>query len=157
VQIAAQRIDLKEKKVVSNFNRIIIQCINRYLSQYFIDLTHITQKQLEEKGKYFTEVWEAFSAWSNDTLCYSYSKKLTDHTDTNVIKENIRLYDLSIQLPLGQFHTWTELFQTAGIDTEKYNSRKLHQAFDVSLSGHEHKAMHDVNSLVASIFALDTR
>jgi len=49
------------------------------------------------------------------------------------------------------------LFIAAGIDTTLYNSGKLYQAFGLDLAGHEHNAMFDVTSLVASLFAAAAR
>lgn len=154
VQIAAQKIDLAKEQVLDSFERLVKPTINPELSQYFIDLTYITQEEVNARGIPFADMLSEFLAWSHPAHMYSYSVKADDYSDADVLAENIRLNDLEVTLPTERFGNLFEVFDTAGIDTTQYNSGKLYQAFDLDLGGHEHNAMHDVDSLVQSLFAL---
>jgi len=157
VQIAAQKVDLKQGVVVDSFERLVRPRINTVLSDYFIDLTGITNEDVTESGVDFLEAYQDLMAWAADISLYSYSCTLAGSTDADVLAENINLYQLPISLPYERFHLLTPVFIAAGIDTTLYNSGKLYQAFGLDLAGHEHNAMFDVTSLVASLFAAAAR
>lgn len=153
VQVAAQKIDLQNEKVLDSFERLIIPRINRNLSDYFIDLTHINQRDIEEKGVDFEQALEEFLGWSDKSLMFSYGK-LGGLSDEVVIQENIDMYKIDTVLADERFRNVAEIFVDSGVDISAYNSGKLYQAFGLELDGHEHNAMHDVDSLVQSLFAL---
>lgn len=154
VQLAAQRVDIETETVLDSFERLARPTINPELSDYFVDLTHITQAQVEAEGIPFAQLLQEFLAWSDGATMYSYSANGGDYSDAQVLDENIRLYHLSVELPWERFGNLYHVFQAGGIDTSQYNSGKLYQAFGLALGGHEHNAMHDVDSLVQSLFAL---
>ncbi len=156
VQIAAQKINLQTAEVVDSFERFVIPRINCDLSDYFTELTHIMQQDIEEKGIDFRVMLDDFLAWTKDVPILSYSR-LGGGADEVVLQENIDLYDLDITLPNKRLGNMVEIFNDGGIDTSGYNSGKLYQAFDLDLGGHQHNAMHDVDSLVQSLFALKRR
>ena len=66
----------------------------------------------------------------------------------------IHLYNLESPLDPSRYDILTGLFQSAGVDTQKYSSGELYRFFNLELGGHVHNAMHDVDSLVASLFAV---
>lgn len=154
VQLAAQKIDVEAETVLDSFERFVRPVINPQLSQYFTDLTHITQEQVAAEGVDFARMLEEFLRWSGEAQMCSYSARGGDYSDAEVLNENIGLYELGITLPWERFDNLYFAFQAGGIDTTKYNSGKLYQAFDLDLDGHQHNAMHDVDSLVQSLFAL---
>lgn len=154
VQIAAQKINLETEEVVDSFERLVRPVVNSELSEYFVDLTHVTQEQVNANGISFLAAYEAFLSWAGDSQMLSYSVRGDDYSDADVLKENIALYGLSVAFPKDFFGNLFPVFRDAGIDTTQYNSGKLYQAFGLTLDGHEHNAMHDVNSLVQSLFAL---
>lgn len=157
VQLAAQKINLQDNQVIGSFEMLVKPHINPKLSEYFIDLTHVTQEQVDTDGVLFAEMYEQFMTWAGGLKKYSFSQTFGSASDMGVLKENIALYNLPIVLPEDEFGTVTGVFQAAGIDTAAYNSGKLYQAFGIELSGHQHNAMHDVDSIVASLFKVKER
>lgn len=157
VQIAAQKIDLREGIVIDSFECLVRPQINPELSKYFVDLTGITNTMIKEEGVAFTDMYHELMTWAGSVPLYSYSKNITDYTDADVLAENIRLGSFDITLPREQFRLLTPVFVAVGIDTKQFNSGKLYQAFGLDLSGHEHNAMFDVTSLVASLLAAKER
>ncbi len=153
VQIAAQRVELSTRSKLDSFECLIQPRINPILSSYFTSLTNITQSDITNSGIGFAEAYTKFNEWRGSEVAYSYSKRVTDYTDADVLRENIHLSCLSWHVPKTEFKLLTPLFQAVGIDTNAYNSGKLYQAFNLSLeSHHEHNAMDDVHSLTRSLF-----
>jgi len=157
VQIAAQKINLQTNEVVSSFELLVKPQINPELSDYFVYLTHVKQAQVDEQGVLFSEMYEQFMQWSGGLKKYSFSQELDSASDMGVLEENITLYQLPVVLPKEEFGVVTGVFQAAGINTAEFNSGKLYQAFDIKLNGHQHNAMHDVDSIVASLFVVKER
>lgn len=154
VQLAAQKIDLESETILDSFERFAKPTINPELSAYFTELTHITQEQVNNAGVSFAQLLEEFLVWSGDAQMCSYSARGGDYSDAEVLNENIGLYNVDTKLPWERFGNLYFAFQAGGVDTTLYNSGKLYQAFGLDLGGHEHNAMHDVDSLVQSLFAL---
>lgn len=157
VQIAAQKIDLVHHVVLDSFERLVIPRVNRQLSPCFTNLTGITQAQIEADGMDFADVYTDFLAWAKDAPLFSYSKRIPDYTDADVLQENITLYELLFVLPRERCGVLTKYFQTAGIDTEQYSSGQVYRALGITLTGQVHNAMHDVDSLVTSLFTIEAK
>ena len=154
VQLAAQKIDLKNEAVLSHFEQIVRPRINVDLSDYFQKLTSITQVMVDEQGVDFVDMYEAFTVWADGLQKYAYSGAHAHNpADVEVLQENIALYGLDIPLDTNQYGNLAAIYQSVGIDTSAYASGELYRAFSLPLSGHVHNAMHDVDSLVQSLFA----
>lgn len=153
VQIAAQKIDLKHETVVDSYEQLVRPRINNELSDYFQTLTGIEQKEVDINGVDFQEMFDVFDAWAGNFDRYSYGSMANSLADFVVLEENIALYDLPSTISRKQYGNLASVYQSIGVDTSQYNSGKLFQAFGLKLDGHEHNAMHDVNSLVQSLFA----
>lgn len=154
VQIAAQKIDLETETVLDAFSCLVKPHINPVLSNYFSNLTGITQLHVEREGISFIDAYQSFDSWTNNLPIFCYGRTVGEPADRGVFEENIRLYNLDVPLDPARYSTLTELFQWAGVDTQKYSSGEMYRFFNLSLDGHVHNAMHDVDSLVASLFAV---
>lgn len=155
VQIAAQQVDLDQQRVLDVYSAFVLPRINSTLSSFFTELTHITQEQVNTAGRDFAEVYPEFMAWCGTLPIFSYGSSKA--TDGDILKENIDLYTLELTFDAAQHHNLRPLFAAAGVDVSRYTSGQLYQAFDLQLTGHVHNAMHDVDSLVQSLFALQNR
>lgn len=154
VQLSAVRVSLPEKKVITSFSVYIRPVRNPKLSEYFSTLTGIDQNTVDTKGKSCQEAIAAFLDWVGETTCFSYAGLHKTMADGVILAENISLHQLPIVLPKAQFKNIRSIFVAAGVPTDSYNSGKLYQYFNLPLDGHEHNAMHDVDSLTQSLFAL---
>lgn len=153
VQIAAQKIDLKNETVIDQYEQLVRPRINSELSDYFQVLTGISQEAVTANGVDFHEMFEVFDAWAGDLDRYAYGCRADELADVAVLEENIALYELPLTISREQYGNLASVYQSIGVDTSHYNSGKLFQAFGLKLGGHEHNAMHDVDSLVQSLFA----
>ena len=154
VQIAAQMVDLETESVLDSFSCLVKPAVNSVLSDYFIHLTGITQAQIDTDGVSFKDAYETFDTWTNNLPIFCYARTLGESADRGVFEENIHLYNLETPLDPSRYDILTGLFQSAGVDTQKYSSGELYCFFNLELGGHVHNAMHDVDSLVASLFAV---
>ena len=153
VQIAAQKIDLKHETVVDRYEQLVRPQINSELSDYFQKLTGINQSSVDTYGVDFQDMFEVFDAWAGDLERYAYGCRADEPADVVVLEENIALYELPLTILRQQYGNLASVYQSIGVDTSQYNSGKLFEAFGLKLDGHEHNAMHDVDSLVQSLFA----
>ena len=153
VQIAAQKIDLMHETVIDRYEQLVRPRINSELSDYFQDLTGISQQSIDAGGVDFQEMFEVFDAWAGDLDRYAYGCRVDEPADVAVLEENIALYKLPLTISRQQYGNLASVYQSIGVDTSQYNSGKLFEAFGLKLDGHEHNAMHDVDSLVQSLFA----
>jgi len=154
VQLAAAVVNLKEKRVTKTLLLLVKPRINYTLSDYFIHLTHVTQAEVDASGVDFLDAYQQFISWVDNKTCFSYANSTKKMADGDILQENIILYGLPDILPITQFQNIQPIFQEAGVPVSDYNSGKLHKYFNIPVSGNEHDAMHDVNSLAQSLFTL---
>lgn len=95
VQIAAIQVNA-DLKVVADFNRLCKPQINPVLSEYFENLTHITNKDVAQSGVLFADAYAEFKTFAADNICFSHSwgADYNDKSDGTIIDENLHLYGL---------------------------------------------------------------
>lgn len=97
VQIAALKVDELTLEVVSEFNVYIKPVINPVLSDYFINLTGITNEKLADEGIDFVTAYQQFCEFAGEDVCYSHGWSLStnDIADGEVMNENLAYNRLS--------------------------------------------------------------
>ena len=95
VQIAALKID-NHLQVESEFNVYVKPEINPVLSDYFIDLTGITNEKLTAEGIPFYEAYARFKAFAEGCICYSHAWGAPSGSlaDGEVMNENLQYHRL---------------------------------------------------------------
>lgn len=91
VQIGALRIDPSSMDVVGEFDALIRPVRNPALSAFFVDLTGITQDEIEDRGQDFAAALDGFVKFCDGGYAISYGN------DMVIVGENIIL-----QLPAGR-------------------------------------------------------
>lgn len=91
VQIAALKID-ECLQVAGELNIYVKPEINPVLSEYFINLTGITNEKLAAEGVPFREAYACFKAFAGDCICYSHAWGAPDGclADGEVMGENLQ-------------------------------------------------------------------
>ncbi len=149
IQIAAIKIDDAFNEI-ERFDVYVKPTLNPKLSDYIIELTGITQQNVDEKGLSYKDALGAFKDFIGDAKCYSYGG---DHI---IMQENCDL--VGIDWTCGAHHfDILPLYQQAGIDTSSYNSGALYKAVGLNLEGQEHNALFDVISLIETAKHLSNR
>ncbi len=154
VQIAAKRINLQKEEEIDSFVLYIKPKRNSTLSEYFMELTGITQVHIENEGVDFSDAFQKFSAWSSGVVKYSYSTKLHSKADYEVIRENALLYGVTTFPDVNEYENIVSTFIEVGVDVSRYSSGELYKAFNLELDGHVHNALHDVESIVQSLYVV---
>ena len=92
VQIAAIKVS-DQLDVIGKFNALCKPIINPILSDYFIQLTHITNETVQKYAKSFSSVYQKFESFVGDNICYSHAwgADYLNEADGKIVKENIIL------------------------------------------------------------------
>jgi len=114
VQLAAAVVNLKKKRVTKRLLLLVKPRINYTLSVYFIDLTHVTQAEVDALGVDFLDAYQQFISWVGSTTCFSYTNTTKIMADGNILQENITLYGLADILPVAQFQNIQPIFFRGG-------------------------------------------
>lgn len=121
---------------------------NPILSDYFINLTGITNDDLKEKGISFEDGIEKFYKFSKNYNLYSYGP------DWKIINENLNLYNFNKSSKFfdkdwtSQFFDFRDKLKCYDIDTSKYTSGTIYKAFNLKLENHHvHNSFDDAYSL----------
>lgn len=96
VQIGALKVNTTTLEVKEEFCEYIIPTYNPILSDYFIDLTGITNEKIQNEGLSFTEAYKKFTDFANGCTCYSYANPaaLSKEADGEIIRLNLEWNNL---------------------------------------------------------------
>lgn len=142
VQIAAAKVDSQTLEISDTFVRFVKPIKNPILSEYFINLTGVTQAQVDTEGISYKQALEEFKAWAEDLPSYCYG------TDNFVMAENCGLINIPFPFSQTQFHDVRKVFQSQGIPAEKYMSSTIVEAFGVKPTRRGHDALNDVKTII---------
>lgn len=160
VQIAAVKVDEKTLIVVEELNLYVKPTINPVLSDYFINLTGLTNELIEEQGISFEQAYSEFKQFSKGLSCYSYNagseKSLADG---DIMRKNLSFNDMKDENEphyVNIANWFRKVFAESGLDMGNVNSggiaKKLGVQNMLQDSGiDEHNALYDVYSLLAGV------
>ena len=130
ISVSALKVEFKENKlsIIEKFNCLIIPSINYRLSDYIMNLTGITQTELEKKGISFKEFIEKFYKFSDNLNLYSYGNDYIE------IEENLYLNKIKCL----KYYNWKErffdirtFFKQYSINTRNYTSGTVYKHFNI--------------------------
>lgn len=161
VQIAALKIDDKTLEVIEEFNLYIKPEVNPVLSDYFMNLTGITNEKLSECGVNFAKAYADFCNFVKDLPCYSHGWSLSSSelADGEVMLENLKLLGVDCEV-IPNFKNvapwFKEQYKKFDIDIKKQCSGEiagfLHCDNELKNLGLDvHNALYDVYSILAGI------
>ena len=135
VQISAIRVKKKKNKIAitKKLNLYILPRINPMLSDYFINLTGITQETLFKKAKPFKMAMKLFYMFCKNKNGEKYNLYSMGN-DYNVIKENLKLNSINRK---SRFFRWEKYFYDIQpffsklVNTKEYSSGTLYKAFNI--------------------------
>ena len=98
VQIAAIKVS-NNLRVLAKFNAYCKPKINPVLSDYFMNLTHITNAQIAQKGEDFVDAYKRFEEFVKANICYSHSwgSDYLNKSDGLILEENLYLQNLKAE------------------------------------------------------------
>ncbi len=142
VQIGALLIGTKTLEILDTKVIFVRPKKNPVLSEYFIELTGISQEDVETRGIDFPAAIQEFALWTDALPMYSFG------TDALVMEENCKLHDIPFPFTREQFHDVRKIFQDHGIATENYTSGIIVRAFDRPITRRPHNALNDVKTIL---------
>ena len=156
VQIGALKVVKTDTtiKVVKKFNIYIKPKKNPELSEYFINLTGVTQNTIDKKAITFNEAMKkiySFCRTKNNVKLpmFSYGN------DYDIIKYNLKLNSVNKK---SRFYKWEKKFYDIRpifdcyVDTSKYTSGTIYKAFNIKVDNAEvHNSLWDCKSIFISL------
>lgn len=155
IQLAAAFVDAKNLIELSSFQTLVKPRKNQILSQYFVNLTHITQEMVDKEGLDFASVLTDFHMWCEDIDLYCFDSRVDGSRlfDRDVLVENCDLYGLEFPFDPEKFHNINETFAQHGYLIKQ--SGAAPEAFGIKIPARPHDAMNDVNGVLVALKALD--
>jgi inhibitor of KinA sporulation pathway (predicted exonuclease) len=145
VQIGAVRLDddWQEEAALSLFIR---PRINPQLSDYFINLTGITQARMDEEGMDLVQAMEKFGEFIGPSLI-----AYCNGCDEVVLVDNCRLFDIAPPPYLSRLcDIHGHFLADSGLTSDKLFSFRLHQAYGLESGGHQaHDGLGDARAIAA--------
>jgi DNA polymerase III epsilon subunit-like protein len=149
VQIGAVALSGPDLAEAGTLDLLVRPRINRDLSDYFVELTGITNADIAARGIDFGEAFPRFMRFIAGRPLFCFGR------DDFVLTENVKLYSLNLEVPVAKnIGPW---LRQAGIDTAGLHSCDLARAAGASHEGRPHNALEDARSVAAAIRALVSR
>jgi len=155
VQIGAALVETDNFTELSLLKTLVRPSINPVLSDYFTNLTHITQEEVDEKGLDFSWFLPKFYEWCGRHELYCFDKIGDRIFDRDVLIENCDLYGLKFPFELERFHNVNNIFAKHGYVVKQSGASP--EVFGIKLPARPHDAMNDVRGLLISLKALSER
>jgi inhibitor of KinA sporulation pathway (predicted exonuclease) len=148
IQIGAVLLDVEDDFCeLSAFTTLVKPRVNPNLSQYIIDLTQITQDDIDQHGVTFAEALEAFVQFipcdANSLVCYG--------CDGAVLDINKSLNDIFEHTDLPPEIDFNRLLISQGIIQYATFSSQLPKLLGLEFSGAAHNALDDARALACVI------
>ena len=156
VQIGAVLLRTRNFKELGVFQTLVKPKLNPILSDHFINLTHITQAEVNERGLVFPLVLEDFYRWCGNAELYCFDKiGISRLFDRDVLIENCEMWGVEFPFEMEQFHNINEIFFSHGYVVEQ--SGAAPKAFGLEIPARPHNALNDVRGLTLALRALKAR
>ncbi len=149
VQIGAILVDRKTMQEIDEWVVFVKPNKNPILSEYFINLTGITQEDVMRRGVDLKTALIAFQEWAKELPCFSFGG------DEQVIIKNCKLIGIDFPMKFDKFRNICELFEDNGINTKGYMSSTIVEAFGKKPQKTGHNALNDARSILDGLIELD--
>jgi len=150
IQIGAMKVNFDniDINVVSTFLEFVKPTVNPKLSEYIMNLTGITQQNIEEHGLTLNEALNQFEIFCS----YGENKTFSWGDDSRLIKKNTEL--VSIEFPSFLSNN-TDLKSRIPLIIDKYDlnvsSGNLHRSVGLNLEFKNHDALDDTKSIFETL------
>lgn len=145
VQIGAIKINhVNDLNEIEHFNVLVKPKINHELSEYFTELTGITQPQIENLGINFTEALNAFTDFVGTE-----SKILSNGGDESIFTENCEIHNIEFKIKQHRFVNLAKYFMQLADKPHHIDTCDLVKTFNVIHKQSAHDALSDTRSILA--------
>lgn len=150
VQIGAVKVDATFSPLVK-FDVLVRPRLNSHLSDYFQNLTGITNTAVAAQGIDFAVAYRAFADFAGPLPIIAFGR------DDLVLAENLRLYGLKADPPMPRPVDIRGWLMENGIDVRGLHACDVGPKAGVPFEGHTHDGLADAVSVAAGIKALMAR
>lgn len=158
VQIAALKVNLKDLSVAEEFNCYVRPYFEPKLTEYFVNLTGITDELLAAEGTDFLSAYGRFLHFTGDLPCYSHAwgQKNADET---VIRNNLELWNFPYKKE-PQYRNiagwFAQQYAARGMPVTGQSSGQIGKLLGLDkeiahLNLDEHNALYDVYSILLGL------
>jgi len=147
VQIGALKVN-EELAVIEELLIYLKPLRNPELSDYFKDLTGISQEEVDERGEEPKKALAHFSEWVGGIPMYAFGR------DGDVIMDNCKLLEMDCPFKPEHFHDVRDVFIKHGIQADEYQSGTILKAFGKEPSRQAHDALNDARSILDALLLL---
>jgi inhibitor of KinA sporulation pathway (predicted exonuclease) len=151
VQIGALRLDALTAEIVDQFDVLIQPRLNPILSDYFVELTGVTNDDLAVRGVDFTIGYRSFLRFIGSGVIFSHGR------DDLIVMENLRLYGWAGRMPIPHHVDTRPWFGENGINLIGRRACHVAAAAGGEFFGREHNALDDARSVATGIQILIAR
>jgi len=148
VQIGAVRLSPRTLKPVEEFDMLIIPRLNPVLSDFFVQLTGITNEALTRRGVDFITGFRAFLDFGGGSHLWAHGR------DDLVLAGNLRLYGWDSKLAIPPYSNAIEWFLQNGVDLRGKHACDVPEAAGVPFVGRQHNALDDARGVAAAMAAM---
>jgi len=160
VQIAALKVS-EDFRVLATFNQLCQPVFNPILSDYFMNLTHITNEDIKRQGVPFAEVYMKFCDFVQNKVCFSHAwgSDFFHPSDGAVIDENLNLCSIKkadhiVYRNIGA--VFSDLYHKKNINITSQTAGQIAQLLHVDyqlkkLGIKPHNALYDVYSILEGL------
>ncbi|MBQ8677599.1 MAG: hypothetical protein IJ529_03940 [Alphaproteobacteria bacterium] len=160
VQIAALKVT-EDLQVIAEFNKLCRPVINPILSDYFVNLTHITNEMISQEGILFEKAFTEFKEFVGQNTCFSHGwgADFEHKSDGAIIDENIDLYHLRLKNDIKYFNIapfFQKVYEKKKLQIKSQASGDIASLLGlgdklVSLHLQPHDAFYDVYSILEGV------
>jgi len=148
VQIGAVRLNLQSLQMEGSFDGLVRPRVNPVLSDYFENLTGISNRRLAADGDDFEIAYRRFLDFAGGSVIAAFGH------DEWVLEDNIRLYGLKGLPPMPEFLELRQWFFDRGVDPKGLHSCDIGPRLGVPFEGQMHDALCDARSIAEGITVL---
>jgi inhibitor of KinA sporulation pathway (predicted exonuclease) len=151
VQIGAVKVDRATFEEIESFDVLVRPRINPVLSDYFSELTGITNEMLAARAMDFLAAYERFVRFANGDAIISYGR------DDLVLTLNCALYGIKNAPPLPPAMNIGPWLADNGVDLRGRHACDIAGATGAHFEGRRHDALDDARSVALGIETLIAR
>ena len=160
VQIAALKVN-DDWKILGEFNVFCRPLFNPVLSDYFVNLTKITNEKIRDCGVPFAQAYADFKEFVGDGFCLSHGwgGDYYEPSDGSILKENLDLYNILENNPLVYRNAaaiFQALYQKHTLPIKNQSSGQIASLLNLenkllNLGINQHNALYDVYSILVGL------
>ena len=160
VQISALKVS-ESLEIIDKFSVLCKPTVNPILSDYFMNLTKITNKNIEKDGIPFSLAYEKFKTFVGSDICYSHGwgSDYLNKSDGDIISQNLELYNIKDAETLSYRNiapVFKQLYASNNISVESQSSGQIVKILKIenklkNLGLNPHNALYDVYSILEGL------